>query len=64
MKLINQIKEDSAKHRQSESAKNREVAKLKKEQRAKENKIRTLEAEKRQKELILKRKTEEVSDVV
>ena len=40
---------------------NKEISQLRKEQRIKDSTIKTLEAEKRQKELILKRKQEEVT---
>ena len=60
VKLMNQIKEDATKNRQKELQRNREVAKLKKEQRLKDNQIRNLETEKNRKELVLKRKQEEV----
>lgn len=43
-----------------EMERNKEINQLRKEQRIKDSTIKTLEAEKRQKELILKRKQEEV----
>ena len=57
---MNQIKETTTKSRQIESKRNREIMQLKKEQRAKDNQIKTLESDKRQKEIVLKRKQEEV----
>ena len=58
--MMNQVKEESQKARQSEVRRTREVNQLKKVQRSKENQIRQLELEKRQKENILKRKQQEV----
>ena len=59
-KLMNQIKDETAKTRKAEQRRNREVSQLKKEQRNKDNQIRSLETEKRKKEIVLKRKLEEV----
>ena len=58
---MNQIKTESAKSREAEMRRRREVAMLKKDQLAKDNKIRGLQTEKRQRDLVLKRKQEEVS---
>lgn len=58
---MNKIKEDSNRHRESEQRRNREIAQLKKESRVKENQIRSLEAEKKIKEVVLRRKQEEVT---
>lgn len=58
---MKQIKEDSEKNKQVELRRSREVAQLRKEQLKKEGLIRTLEKEKRQKDVVLKRKQEEVS---
>ena len=58
---MNQIKEETIKSRQIESRRNREIMALKKEQRAKDNQIRTLESDKRQKDIVLRRKQEEVN---
>lgn len=57
---MNQIKEVTQKTRQSEMRHTKEVAKLRKEQRAKDNQIKTLEADKRRRDLVLRRKQEEV----
>jgi len=55
------MKEENQRHKESEIRRNREIAQLRKESRRHENQIRSLEAEKRQKEVVLKRKTEEVT---
>ena len=60
MKLLNQIKDEAAKHRQAEARRSKEITQLRKEQRLKEHAIRTLESEKKSKEIILRRKQEEV----
>ena len=57
---MKQMKEDAEKSKQFELRKNKEMALLRKEQIKKEGIIRTLENQKRQKDLVLKRKTEEV----
>ncbi|XP_021939592.1 kinesin-like protein KIF21A isoform X2 [Zootermopsis nevadensis] len=61
VKLLNKMKEESAKHKDVEVRRNREIAQLRKESRKRENTIRSLEAEKRVKEAVLKRKHEEVT---
>ncbi|XP_052125712.1 kinesin-like protein KIF21A isoform X2 [Frankliniella occidentalis] len=61
VKLLNQMREESQRHKNTEARRNREIAQLKKDSRRHENQIRTLEAEKRQKEIVLKRKQEEVT---
>ena len=58
---MNRIQEEGLKGRQLELEHSREISQLRKEQRIKDSTIKTLEAEKRQKELILKRKQEEVT---
>ena len=58
---MNKIKEEAQKSRQVDIQRSREINQLKKEQRLKDSQIKTLEAEKKQKELVLKRKQEEVS---
>jgi hypothetical protein len=55
------MKEEAAKHKDVEQRRNREIAQLRKESRKRENTIRSLEAEKRVKEVVLKRKQEEVT---
>jgi kinesin family protein 4/21/27 len=57
---MKQMKEDAEKSKQFELRKNKEMALLRKEQIKKEGIIRTLENQKRQKDMVLKRKTEEV----
>ena len=61
VQLMNKIKEEAQKSRQVDILRSREINQLKKEQRLKDSQIKTLEAEKKQKELVLKRKQEEVS---
>ncbi|XP_030645550.1 kinesin-like protein KIF21A isoform X2 [Chanos chanos] len=59
--LMKQMKEQQERNRQSETRRNREIASLKKDQRKQEHQLRQLEAQKRQQELILRRRTEEVT---
>ncbi|XP_041935532.1 kinesin-like protein KIF21A isoform X2 [Alosa sapidissima] len=59
--LMKQMKEQQERNRASETRRNREIATLKKDQRKQEHVMRQLEAQKRQQELILRRKTEEVT---
>ncbi|XP_051789469.1 kinesin-like protein KIF21A [Erpetoichthys calabaricus] len=61
VKLMKQMREEQEKARMTESRRNREIAALKKDQRKQEHQLRLLEAQKRQQELILRRKTEEVT---
>ncbi|XP_075217567.1 kinesin-like protein 31E isoform X2 [Lycorma delicatula] len=61
VKLINKMREEAAKHRESEVRRNREIAQLRKESRRHANVIRSLEAEKRAKEVVLRCKQEELS---
>ncbi|XP_022094071.1 kinesin-like protein KIF21A isoform X3 [Acanthaster planci] len=60
VKLMKQIREEQQKARQKEVASNRAIQKLKKESRKHENRIKSLEAEAKQKEIVLKRRQEEV----
>jgi len=57
---MRQLQEEAQKSRQSEQRNRKAIAQLQKQQRAKESKIQSLEAEKNKKEVILKRKMEEV----
>ncbi|XP_055017002.1 kinesin-like protein KIF21B isoform X1 [Boleophthalmus pectinirostris] len=59
--LMRQMKEEQQKRKLVDAKRNREIAQLKKEQRRQEYQIRALECQKRQQELVLRRKTEEVS---
>ncbi|XP_027007617.2 kinesin-like protein KIF21A isoform X3 [Tachysurus fulvidraco] len=59
--LMKQMKEQQERTRASETRHNREIATLKKDQRKQEHLVRQLESQKRQQELILRRKTEEVT---
>ncbi|CAJ1056137.1 kinesin-like protein KIF21A isoform X4 [Xyrichtys novacula] len=61
VRLMKQMKEQQEKNRMNESRRNREIASLKKDQRKQEHQLKLLEAQKRQQELILRRKTEEVT---
>ncbi|KAM3926339.1 kinesin-like protein KIF21A isoform 6-T6 [Leptodactylus fuscus] len=61
VRLMKQMKEEQEKTRMVESRRSREVAQLKKDQRKRENQLRILEAQKRQQEVVLRRKTEEVT---
>uniref|UniRef100_A0A8C2ZQT5 Kinesin family member 21A n=1 Tax=Cyclopterus lumpus TaxID=8103 RepID=A0A8C2ZQT5_CYCLU len=63
VRLMKQMKEQQEKNRMNESRRNREIASLKKDQRKQEHQLKLLEAQKRQQELILRRKTEEVSSI-
>ncbi|XP_046881970.1 kinesin-like protein KIF21B isoform X5 [Hypomesus transpacificus] len=59
--LMKQMKEEQQRRRMVEAKRNREIAQLKKEQRRQEYQIRSLESQKRQQELVLRRKTQEVT---
>ncbi|KAF4528683.1 hypothetical protein B566_EDAN016577 [Ephemera danica] len=61
VKLLNRMKEESARHKQEQERRNRELAQLRKANRKHENQIRSLEADRRAKEIVLKRRQEEVS---
>ncbi|XP_061085177.1 kinesin-like protein KIF21A isoform X2 [Conger conger] len=61
VRLMKQMKEDQEKNRMKELKRSREIATLKKDQRKQELQLKQLEAQKRQQELILRRKTEEVT---
>uniref|UniRef100_A0A8B9LMM6 Kinesin family member 21B n=1 Tax=Astyanax mexicanus TaxID=7994 RepID=A0A8B9LMM6_ASTMX len=59
--LMKQMKEEQQRRRMIEAKRNREIAQLKKEQRRQEYQIRALESQKRQQEIVLRRKTQEVT---
>ncbi|EZA53931.1 hypothetical protein DMN91_012103 [Ooceraea biroi] len=61
VKLLNKMREEAQRHKENELRRNREIAQLRKESRRHANVIRTLEADKRMKEVVLKRKQEEVT---
>ncbi|XP_074798543.1 kinesin-like protein KIF21A isoform X11 [Natator depressus] len=61
VRLMKQMKEEQEKARMTESRRNREIAQLKKEQRKREHQLKLLEAQKRNQEVVLRRKTEEVT---
>uniref|UniRef100_UPI003AABBDE1 kinesin-like protein KIF21B n=1 Tax=Centroberyx gerrardi TaxID=166262 RepID=UPI003AABBDE1 len=59
--LMKQMKDEQQRRRMVDAKRNREIAQLKKEQRRQEYQIRSLESQKRQQELVLRRKTQEVT---
>ncbi|XP_069489746.1 kinesin-like protein KIF21B [Ambystoma mexicanum] len=59
--LMKQMREEQQRRRLVDTKRNREIAQLRKEQRRQEFQIRALESQKRQQEIILRRKTQEVS---
>ncbi|KAL3289508.1 hypothetical protein HHI36_022925 [Cryptolaemus montrouzieri] len=61
VRLINKMKEETQKHKESELRRLREIAQLKKETRKNARMIKSMEAEGRIKDQVLKRKQEEVS---
>ncbi|XP_015269198.1 PREDICTED: kinesin-like protein KIF21A isoform X1 [Gekko japonicus] len=61
VRLMKQMKEEQEKARMNESRRNREIAQLKKEQRKREHQMKLLEAQKRNQEVVLRRRTEEVT---
>ncbi|XP_072922361.1 kinesin-like protein KIF21A isoform X4 [Hemitrygon akajei] len=61
VRLMRQMKEEQERARMTESRRNREIAQLKKDHRKQEHQMKILEAKKRQQEIILKRRTEEVT---
>ncbi|KTF85247.1 hypothetical protein cypCar_00007829 [Cyprinus carpio] len=58
---MKQMKEEQQRRRMIEAKRNREIAQLKKEQRRQEYQIRSLESQKHQQEIVLRRKTQEVT---
>ncbi|KAK7486684.1 hypothetical protein BaRGS_00022085 [Batillaria attramentaria] len=60
VKLMKQVKEESDRNKQSEARRTREMGQMKREQLKKDNLIKTLERDKHQRELILRRKQEEM----
>lgn len=63
VKLINKMKDESARHKESELRRLREIAQLRKETRKNANVIRAMESERKIKDQVLKRKQEEVSNL-
>ncbi|KAJ8393382.1 hypothetical protein AAFF_G00061040 [Aldrovandia affinis] len=61
VRLMKEMKDEQEKNRMKELKRSREIATLKKDQRKQELQLRQMEAQKRQQELILRRKTEEVT---
>ncbi|CAF3721838.1 unnamed protein product [Rotaria socialis] len=60
VQLTRELRQEFTRHKQAEQAKAKEIATLKRTQIQKDNEIRTLRAQHKQKELVLKRKQEEV----
>lgn len=63
VKLVKQAKADSARFRELELKRQKEILSLKKAQRAKDVKLKTLESEKVTRDQVLKRKLEEVNNL-
>ncbi|XP_046473383.1 kinesin-like protein KIF21A isoform X2 [Neodiprion pinetum] len=61
VKLLNKMREEAQRHKENELRRNREIAQLRKESRKNANMIRNLEADKKMKEVVLRRKQEEVT---
>ncbi|XP_059472977.1 kinesin-like protein KIF21A [Neocloeon triangulifer] len=61
VRLVNKMREESQRHKVEQERRNRELAQLRKANRKHENQIRSLEAEKRAKDVVLKRRQEEVN---
>ncbi|XP_012587719.1 PREDICTED: kinesin-like protein KIF21A [Condylura cristata] len=61
VRLMRQMKEEQEKARLNESRRSREIAQLKKDQRKRDHQLRLLEAQRRNQEVVLRRKTEEVT---
>ncbi|KAK8400868.1 hypothetical protein O3P69_002554 [Scylla paramamosain] len=61
VRLMNKMKEDNTRAKQEELKKNKEIAQLRKASRKQETYIKSLEAENRLKNVVLKRKTEELA---
>ncbi|XP_063220986.1 kinesin-like protein KIF21A isoform X2 [Bacillus rossius redtenbacheri] len=61
VKLLNAMKEEARRHKEAELAKAREIAQLRKTHRKQENRIRNLETDSKMKEVVLRRKNEEVT---
>ncbi|KAJ8050015.1 Kinesin-like protein KIF21A [Holothuria leucospilota] len=60
VKLMKQIKEEQLKGRKKDTESRKEIQKIKKQSRQYESRVKTLEAEARQREIVLKRKHEEL----
>ncbi|XP_015926246.1 kinesin-like protein KIF21A [Parasteatoda tepidariorum] len=61
--LLTKMKEEAKKFKDSEQKRNREIALLKKEKLNKESQIRALEAEKKRKDLVLKKRADEIQNL-
>lgn len=60
VKLMNQLRDETIKSKQDEQKRLREIALLKRDHLKKDSQIKSLEAEKRCKEIVLKRKQEQI----
>jgi hypothetical protein len=60
VKLMNQLREESSKNKLEEQKRQREIAVLKRDHLKKDNQIKSLEAEKKCREIVLKRKQEQI----
>lgn len=60
VRLMKQIKEEAEKNKLNDAKKHKEITQLRKAHLKKEQRIKNLETEKHQKEIVLKRKQEEV----
>lgn len=60
VKLMNQLRDETHKSKMEEQRRQREIAALKRDHLRKDNQIRSLEAEKRCREIVLKRKQEQI----
>jgi hypothetical protein len=63
IKLMKKMSEENSRHKEEESRKAREIAQLRKEARKQTNMIKSLQAQGAAKDQVLKRKTEEVSNL-
>nr|CAD7435109.1 unnamed protein product [Timema monikensis] len=61
VKLMNRMKEEAQRHKEADLEKKREIAQLRKASRRQEHQIRSLESDTKIKEVLLRRKNEEVS---
>lgn len=61
VKLMNKIKEEAVRHHEVEMKKAKEIAQLKKESRKAEIRLKNLESKSRARDVVLKRKQEEVT---
>lgn len=60
VKLMNQLRDETHKNKMEEQRRQREIAALKRDHLKKDNQIRSLEAEKKCRDIVLKRKQEQI----